>query len=230
MSFRTSKRYLLLATLFTLTTTAMAACGDNPGDDCGGLSESDKIWIGVGIGAGALLLLAISAILLRRHLKKRRSRLPGAPGARTYETGEYWQQRSRHLPGYVPHSTMAPTVSRSANDQPVIQNIMPTVQHRPAVIQDNNLVPPPMSIGKGNRRSLDKPTSGGLARATSRAGSLPPPAYGSNEGTSLPPWRAGRERVLSDSESYTTLVEEPEEAMHVTSDSETNGRMGRETV
>jgi len=122
-------------------------------------------WLGI-TGAGALVLLAIGAYCLRRHYKKRSSKPPSAPGARRYETGEYWQQRSRHLPGYVPHNTMAPTVSRGT--QPVIQNIMPTIQHRPAVIQDNNLVPPPMSIGKGNRRSLDKPTAGPLARATSR--------------------------------------------------------------
>lgn len=113
------------------------------------------------VAAVVIVLTAIAGCFLRRRLRKRRERLPGHPNAPLYQPGEYWAQRERHLPGYVPPAQLLPVTSRTPD------TLLRVHSRLPAPILDSRLHPVPVMSERRNNTTPAR-THGPAVRVASR--------------------------------------------------------------
>lgn len=69
------------------------------------------IWLLLTTAIVFILCNILVVHLVRRHYRKKKARLPSAPGARPYAPGEYWEGRLEYLPGYKPPEALRPVVA-----------------------------------------------------------------------------------------------------------------------
>ncbi|KAK9895515.1 hypothetical protein P389DRAFT_94194 [Cystobasidium minutum MCA 4210] len=98
---------------------AEAGCTKDENDvyHCTGISWTARLWIIIGAAVLFIICNIILVHFVRRHYRKKRARLPAAPGARPYERGEFWERRRDDLPGYVPPAPLLPVALATAAPQ-----------------------------------------------------------------------------------------------------------------